>query len=285
MLKNGNEEMMDLWMDVFKPLETSNELLPAVVLTHGGSFHRGNPRETYVEGGMQTTSMSDYAKRLAAEGFVCFTIKYRLAGDNPVPSFDGYSEDDLDPKTWTNPAGLQQVNIIRERMDLESLTPDNTDALKNAIIAAAEDLRTAIRHIKKSSDEYNIDKNRIGIGGFSSGGVTSINVAYGMQEEVNAVFATSGFPGGFNIYKTLTNSSMKPEILLFMGEFDIPAVSQSLPPFLKHLNKTGLVYDFCWVPGFGHFYPGGAPSLSKDGLKESVEERILEFFNNTLNGN
>lgn len=284
-LNDGKEEMMDLWMDVYEPIETSYEPLPAVFLTHGGSFHRGNPRETYLEAGAQTTSMSNYAKRLAGEGFVCFTIKYRLAGENPVLSYDGYSDKDLDSKTWTSPAGLQQVNLIRQRMDLQSLTPDNAENLKNAILAASEDLRTAIRFVKNSSEKYNIDKNRIAIGGFSAGAVTSIGVAYGLHEEVAAVFTNSGFPGGFNIYKTLTSSSENPTILLFMGQYDLPAVSETLPPFLKHLEKTGVNYNFCWVPGFGHFYPGGATSLSSDGGKESVEERILDFLNSTLKNN
>jgi len=284
-LNDSKVEMLDLWMDVYEPAETSNDPLPAVILTHGGSFHRGNPRETYLEAGAQTTSMSNYAKRLAGEGFVCFTIKYRLAGENPVPSYEGYSDNDLDPKTWTSPAGLQQVNLIRQRMDLQSLTPDNADNLKNAILAAAEDLRTAIRFVKKSSKEYKIDKNRIAVGGFSAGAVTSISVAYGLHEEVAAVFINSGFPGGFNIYNTLTSSSKNPAILLFMGQYDLPAVSITLPPFLKHLEETGVNYKFCWVPGFGHFYPGGAVGLSNDGLKISVEERIIQFLNSTLKNN
>lgn len=279
---DGNEELMDLWMDVYEPINVTKKELPAVILTHGGSFHRGNPRETYLEAGAQTTSMSNYAKRLASEGFVCFTIRYRMAGDNPIPSYEGYTNEDLDPISWTNPAGLHQVNTIRKRMNLSALTQDSAEVLKNAILAASEDLRMAIKYIKKNQKLYNIDKNKIAIGGFSAGAVTSISVSFGLQEEVAAVFTNSGFPSGFDIYKMRNNESLKPSILLFMGQNDIPAVTEALPKFLEYLKTSNVDYEFCWVPGFGHFYPGGAISLSNDGLKESVEERILKFLTSQL---
>lgn len=283
-LKDGKETTKDLWMDVYYPVEKSNRPRPAVILTYGGSFHRGNPRVPYVGLGAQTTTMSQYAMRYAEEGYVCFTITYRVAPDNPVIGpYEGFTEDDLDASFFGSPAAVEQVNTIRGQMGLEELTSESApEILKDAVIAAAEDLRTAIRHVKKSSNKYNVDPKRIAIGGFSAGAVTSLNVAFGMQEEVAAVFSNSGSPWVFNMDKLLPNASDLPPALLFVSQNDYPVIMVSVGPFLKQLEANGVEYSFNWVPGFGHFYPSGATSLANDGTQMSVEQRTILFLKDKL---
>ena len=140
----------------------------------------------------------------------------------------------------------------------------------------------AIRHIKNSSDNYNIDPKKIAIGGFSAGAVNSINVAYGMKEEVAAVFANSGFPVVFKMGKLMTQSSNNPPILIFMAENDLPTVSSLLPPFVQFLDTLNVDYTFNWIPGYGHFYPSGATSLSDKGDKMSIEQRTIKFLKKNL---
>ena len=95
-LKDGKEAMKDLFMDVYYPIEESSDPRPAIILTYGGSFHRGNPRVPYVGIGSQSTTMSQYAMRYVEEGYVCFTISYRVAPDNPVIGpYEGIGEDEL----------------------------------------------------------------------------------------------------------------------------------------------------------------------------------------------
>ena len=256
-LRNGREDILQLTMDVYYPLESADSLRPAIILVYGGAHHRGNPRVKYVGFGSQTTSMSEYAMRFAEDGFVAFTIRYRVAPDNPVVEpYEGFTEDDLETDFLLDPAAISQANIIRGQMGLEPLTPDTSvPVLKSAIIAGAEDLRTAIRHVKRSSDEFKIDPDRIALMGFSAGAVTAINVAFGMQEGVAAVIANSGYPSVFNMERLVTDQSDVPPILMFMAQNDYAVVEMELPPFLEHLSNVGAEYYFSWIPSHGHFLP------------------------------
>ncbi|MBS2100505.1 dienelactone hydrolase family protein [Carboxylicivirga linearis] len=281
---NGKVAMKDLTMDVYYPKAESSEPRPAVILTYGGSFHRGNPRSPYTGFGGQTTSMSQYAMRYAAEGFVVFTINYRVAPDNPiVDEYSGYTEDDIDVSIFTNPAAVAQTNVIRQQMGLEPLTDENAEpVLKATVLAAAEDLRTAIHHVKAENKTYNINPDKIALGGFSAGAVTSINVAYGMQEDVSAVFINSGFVAGLKVANKIAASDSNPPIMMFMSDNDYPVVSMFTQPLIQIFKANNVEYHFNWVPGFGHFYPGGAVTLSDEGDKAPLIERTLGFLKEKL---
>jgi len=125
--QDGKEVTRDLWMDVYEPLEKSSHARPAVILTFGGSFHRGSPRHTFLEAGVQDTSMGDYGRKLAARGYVCFVIDYRLAPEHPKPDRQGYTEDMLDMDSLRNPLLIERVNKIRKIMDLEPIDDRATD--------------------------------------------------------------------------------------------------------------------------------------------------------------
>ena len=280
-LIDGKEADFELTMDVYYPLRQADSPRPAIILVYGGAHHRGNPRVRYVGFGSQTTSMSEYAMRFAEEGIVAFTIRYRVAPDNPVVGpYEGFAEDDLETDFLLDPAAISQANVIRSQMGLEPLTSaTSVPVLKSAIIAGAEDLRAAVRHVKRSSEGFNIDPNRIALMGFSAGAVTAINVAFGMQEEVAAVIANSGYPSVFNMEKLVTAESGVPPVLMFMAQNDYAVVEMELPPFIEHLSSIGAEYSFNWVPSHGHFYPSGTTSLGSDGSRMSVEARSIQFLN------
>ncbi|MDG3085500.1 alpha/beta hydrolase [Vibrio hannami] len=282
MAENENT-MMDLTMDVYSPVEMTDEPLPAIILTHGGSFHRGNPRIPYVGIGGQTTTMSQYAMRYAEEGYVVFTIKYRVAPDNPVIDMNEHYSNDLLLDFFQTPEAIHQGNVIRSQMGLELFTEDNVvEIMRNAVVAAAEDLRTALHHVKAENATYNIDPDLIALGGFSAGAVTSINVAYGMQEDVAAVIANSGYPSVFNMDKLIDEESELPPGLFFLAQNDYPVVDMELKPFIKKLSSLNADYSFNWIPSHGHFYPSGVTSLGSDGSQMSVEQRSIEFLNEVL---
>ncbi len=192
--REGNPVSRDLWMDVYQPVARSATPRPAIVLTFGGAFHRGSPRLTIHSGGAQDTSMGNYCRRFAARGYACFAIDYRLTPEAPVLSGVGYRKEWIDPESLL--PLLPQANHIRAGMNLPPLDldmPDQRASAVNGVIAAAEDLRAAILHIRGAAATYNIDPNRIAIGGFSAGGVTSWNVAHGMGVPVAG--ALSACPG------------------------------------------------------------------------------------------
>lgn len=281
--KNGSPISRDLWMDIYTPATTSSAPRPAVILTFGGAFHRGSPRLTFQSGGAQDTSMGNYCRRFAARGYTCFAIEYRLTPEGPVLSGEGYRQEWIKPESLL--PLLPQANHIRQGMNLPSIDlniPDQRETIVNGVIAAAEDLRKAVLHIRNSAGKYGIDPERIVLGGFSAGAVTSWNVAHGIGVPVAGVFLLSGSDAGFDVNKTVTASSKRPPILMFLGQYDLPGALTSVPVLLDHYKKTGVQHEFAWVPGFGHFYPAGAASLGGDAVSMSVEERIVMFLERVI---
>ena len=277
--QNGQPVSRDLWMDIYQPVTMSSSPRPAVILTFGGAFHRGSPRLTFQSGGAQDTSMGNYCRRFAARGYTCFAIEYRLTPEGPVLSGEGYQKEWIEPNSLL--PLLPQANHIRQSMDLPPIDFDIADQRKtivDGVIAAAEDLRKAVLHIRASASTYGIDPQRIVLGGFSAGAVTSWNVAHGIGVPVSGVFLLSGSDAGFDVNKTVTASSGRPPVLMFMAQYDLPGALTSVPALIAHYRKTGVPYEFAWVPGFGHFYPAGAASLGADAVSMSVEERIAGFL-------
>ncbi|NEN88292.1 MAG: alpha/beta hydrolase fold domain-containing protein [Okeania sp. SIO3H1] len=277
--REGESILRDLWMDVYEPLAKKKKNRPATIFTYGGSFHRGSPRTTFDEGGAQDTSAGDYCRKFAMQGYVCFAIDYRLIPENPVPSGDGYTEDDIDmTKVGLT---LPGVNKIRASMDLEPLDIDDPKDLKlmtDGVLSAAEDLRTALRHIRKSARIYNIDPDSIVLGGFSAGAITSLNVAHGMHEPVAGLFMLSGSILGLDILKMVSPASASPPILMLQSQMDLEPSIISTPMLMERYQEVGVPYAFAWVPASGHYYTSGASSLAGDGSRLSIEQRIVQFI-------
>ncbi|WP_406645007.1 hypothetical protein QEZ52_13995 [Aliisedimentitalea scapharcae] len=104
-------------------------------------------------------------------------------------SGEGYQDDWIDANSLL--PLLPQANHIRQTMNLPPIDfdiPEQRKAIVDGVIAAAEDLRLAVLHIRDFAARYEIDPERIVLGGFSAGAVTSWNVAHGMGVPVSGVF-------------------------------------------------------------------------------------------------
>jgi len=283
-VKDGKEVSRDLWMDVYEPIDEVQKARSAIIMTFGGSFHRGGPRFTFEVDGVQDTSMGDYCQKFAQRGYVCFAIDYRLAPENPVLSMSGYSEADLDMKSFN--FIFPQMSEVRNSQGLKSLdvgNPKDVKFVRDVVLSAAEDLRKAVEFVRESAKQYHINPDRIVLGGFSAGAVTTWNVGHGMRAPVAGIFTLSGANIGFDITKSLTANN--PPSLMFLGQNDLEQAHEAMQLMLQKYEEVGAEYTFSWVPGFGHFYPAGATSLSGDASKMSVEARILEFLGKTVGEN
>ncbi len=282
--RDGSEVTRKLWMDVYQPDGEASPPRPAVIMTFGGAFHRGSPRATTQSGGATDTSMADYCRSFAASGYTCFAIDYRLTTEGPVLTGDGYDPDTINPESLLTL--LPQINHIRSSVigvdTVDFNVPEQRAIIVNGVIGAAEDLRMAVEFIRGSSTDFNIDPDRIVLGGFSAGAVTSWNVAHGMGAPVAGVFLLSGADSGFDIKKTVTPTSGRPPILMIMGQNDLADGLANLPSLLAHYEENGVEHSFAWVPAFGHFYPAGSTSLGADGSKMPVQARITEFLSGTI---
>lgn len=279
--RDGANVARDLWMDVWQPTGGDAGVRPTVIFTHGGSWHLGSPRFTYDVGGAQTTSPADYCRTYASRGFNCFAIEYRLTQENPVPSGEGYSEDQLDPDAIR--FVIERVNHVRIANNLPPLDPGKADdqtTMMNGIRAATEDLNTALNFILDNADRYSVDPDRIVLQGFSAGAVTSVHVAYALKAPVAAVIANSGGPVGFDITGTVSAGS--PPLLLFVGQHDLEGAIELAPAVRDIFERAGTPFEFAWVPGAGHFYSASATSLGSDVLRLSIEDRVSRFLDRTL---
>jgi dienelactone hydrolase len=268
-------------MDVVQPKTPLAEENPVVVMTFGGNFIRGGRNDVYSIAGAQTTTMRDYCRHFAEVGYTCVAIDYRLSGEEPVPSNIGYSDDILIEEQFQLKDLHQRHNMIRELNGLEPLAYDSP-VLRNTIISAAEDLYKAIAHLQDNADDYNIDPNRIAIGGFSAGAMTSFNVAYGMNAPVKAVIANSSMGLGFDVDKASINSENLPPAMLSMGQYDLDPLIQMAQHNIPAFEKLGIEIESHWVPGFGHFYPAGAITLGSDVSRQPLLERMITFLNKNL---
>jgi acetyl esterase/lipase len=152
----------NLSLRLFEPPESATEgLRPAIVVIHGGSFRGGSRNDDYVV---------DMAEHLARLGYTAASIDYRLVG------------------------------AASDALTFPCTTVACHEVLADSTLAAAHDARTAVRWLRANSVSLQIDPQRIGAWGASSGGmVVAAMLAYpdegdgsGISSELTAGVSVAG---------------------------------------------------------------------------------------------
>ena len=279
----ANPRARDLKMDVYRPLTDGRPLAarPAVIMMFGGAFHRGSKGNArFEEDGTSDSAMGDWCQVFAAAGYVCLSIEYRLMPEDPaLPK--GLDPAALFPKAMAkDPASTARIDVVRARMGLPPLDDTTREQLWNTVFAASEDLATAIAYARAHAGQLGLDPDRIAVGGFSAGGLSAVNVAYGANAPVKAVISLSGGIGGYDLRKT-AKAGMPPGLFI-EGQNDLEGVQLGTRAVLGALRAAGIRAESAWMPGFGHFYPMGAPSLGSDMTKQTLKTRVLRFLDQSL---
>jgi dienelactone hydrolase len=275
--------LRDLKLDVHRPLVDGKPLggRPAIVLVFGGAFHRGSKGTMrFEEDGASDSPMGDYCRAFAAAGYVCLSIEYRLVPEDPaLPA--GLDPSVLVPKAMlADPVMTARIDVVRGRMGLPALDDRSRVQVWNTVFAAAEDLARAVGFARASAERLGIDPARIAVGGFSAGGLTAVNAAYGLGVPVQAVLSLSGGVGGFDLRKT-ARAGMPPGLFV-LGQNDLEGMQIGTRILLGTLAAAGVEVESAWMPGFGHFYPMGATSLGGDMTRLTLQTRALRFLDRTL---
>ena len=280
---DGVEIERDLMLDVYTPTEAKGDTArPAVILVHGGAYHRGGRRQPpFRENGAVHSRMEDYARLLAPLGYVCFVIEYRLAPEFPLPVSDPGSGNLLPLDRVVTPAGLARTNFARQAMGLPELADDEKIAVWNAAMAGAEDTAKAVEFVRANAAEFGVDSNKIALGGHSAGGGNVLNAAFGLKAPVAAVFPLSPPASIFDTTKVMVSDDLPPTLLV-ISQYDLEAILESAPKTIAQLRAGGSDAQLVWVPGFPHFYPTGAVTLGDDGTRMSVGERVIQFLDTHL---
>lgn len=162
----------DLLLDVYRPVADGKPLAnrPAVIMAFGGAFHRGSKgEERFTEDGAQDSSMADYCRRFARDGYVCFSIDYRLTQEDPGLA-KPVDEKKLVPKSANlSPAATARIELVRQRMGLPPLDEATRDQYWRSILAAAEDMATATEFVRSNRGKFGVDADRISLGGGGRG--------------------------------------------------------------------------------------------------------------------
>lgn len=280
---NAKPRPRDLKLDVYRPVMNGKPLTarPAVVLAFGGAFLRGSKGTMrFEEDGASDSSMGDWCQALAAAGYVCLSIEYRLMPEDPaLPA--GLDPAILMPKAMLkDPVATARIDVIRGRMGLPLLDDTSREQLWNTVFAAAHDLGTAVSYARSHAAELGIDPERIAVGGFSAGGASAVNLAYGFGAPIKAVVSFSGGMGGFNLAKSA--KAGMPPALVITGQNDLEGVQLGNRGVQAILGAASIKTESAWMPGFGHFYPMGAPSLGSDMTKLTLKARVLRFLERNL---
>lgn len=273
----------DLKMDVYRPLAQGKPLAgrPWVVMAFGGAYHRGSKgTDRFEEDGASDSAMGEYCRAFAAAGYVCLSIEYRLVPDDPALP-QGLDPALLFPKAaLRDPVMTGRIDVVRGRMGLPKLDDQSREALWNTVFAASQDLMSAVGYARAHADQLGIDPRRVAIGGFSAGGLAAVNAAYGMGADVKAVISLSGGIGGFDMAKS-TRAGMPPGLFI-MGQNDLEGIQLGTRMLLGALGAKAIAAETAWMPGFGHFYPMGAPSLGNDMTKLTLKSRLVRFLDRTI---
>ena len=279
----GVEIERNLMLDVYTPAEPKGDAArPAVVLVHGGAYHRGGRRQPpYREEGAVHSSMEDYARLFAPLGYVCFVIEYRLAPELPRPVSEPGSGNLLPLDEVVTPAGLARTNFARRAMGLPELSNDERIVVWNAAMAGAEDTAKAVEFVRANAARFGVDPNKIALGGHSAGGGNVLNAAFGLKAPVAAVFPLSAPAPIFDSAKVMARDDLPPTLLV-ISQYDLEVILESAPKTIAQLRTGGGDAQLVWVPGFPHFYPTGAVTLGDDGTRMSVGERVIQFLNTRL---
>ncbi len=199
-----------LLLDLYEPAGSAGPALrPAVILLHGGGWVSGSRQ--------MPPYMADLCRDLAARGYVCASIEYRLQRDDP-PGTD------------------------------ETL-------LGRTIEASVVDAENAVRWMVANSGRHRVDPGRIAIGGSSAGSGTALLLTYGNRGRGLPIRAALDFWGGLPDGRTSWIERGEPPLLIVHGTADeiTPfAVAEALAARAK---EVGVSHELVPVPDGRHNPP------------------------------
>ena len=217
---------------VYEP-ETANGV--AVILVPGGSYHVLNVEH---EG-------SKIAQHLNKKGITVFLFKYRLA------------------QSFTNDPWEE---MMEARKDSEKLR----EKMKQPRMMAIADLNRAISMVRKHASDYKVDKDKIGIMGFSAGGFLVANVAYNFIPDARPDFIAPIYSVITSIEKRTVQTDAPPLFIAAATDDALAPVSNSVELYndwIKAKKSAEL-----------HLYAKGGHGLRGSPVATTWIDRFVEWL-------
>lgn len=252
-----------LRLDAWLPAEPGPPR-PALVLAFGGAFHRGSKEDDAFPAANATggnTAIAEYCRRFAALGFACFSIRYRLAGDDPAPS---------PTPVLTRPESvpLGRIAAVREIM---GLPPATALEMARVMEAGIDDMVAAVAMVRARAAEFGVDPARVVLGGWSAGARCALYAAYAEGVACSGVIALSGAMQAEDVAHYLVPGRPHPPLLLLVAERDLDYVAAWAPPTVAAFQAAGAEARLLRIQDADHWYQ--AEAATADG--PSVQEAML----------
>jgi acetyl esterase/lipase len=269
-----------LTLDIYRPRNAdANTLKPALILSHGGAYHRGSKtHDDFEQDGHHTTPVTEYCKIFAARGYVCFSVGYRLTQELAAPQAE--------------PIKRNRQKISRGRIDhvreIMGLAPATDAELLNGIEGAFVDVANAFKFVQSHAGQWGIDPQRIAVGGFSAGAFASIYASFALGINAAAIISLSG---GIDIEDAdyyVHGGRGQPPLLMFSSEFDLPGIHDRTMNMADKAQAKGIGIRRYFVPQKPHFYDRHSVALlaqnNLDGAieKTTVGMALIDFLEQTL---
>ena len=247
----------DLLLDLYVPdVDLSGKSVPAMVIIHGGGFTGGSRNQA---------PLVDYAERFAAQGYIAISIDYRVAPQIP----------ELSP----------QFALLYSQLITAEEGAESRQGL--GMFSAMEDSLKAIAWLENFAQLRGVEISDLGLLGGSAGAVTSLNIAYGLNDygiDVPEFKVVVNHWGNLLI----DQESSKPSItadeaaLISVHGTEDPTVPYSGSVEIHtRADEIGLTAELITSEGAGHGFNQNRlwNSESFEGSGYTKGERILNFVN------
>lgn len=194
-----------LSLDLYEPEDDAARKRPAMIAIHGGGFLFGDKSE-----------MTNLCREMAARGYVCASINYRLVPDDPP----GKAEDQY----------------------------------TRTVMAAVADADHAAHWIEENAAKYHVDAGRLFIGGSSAGAVVSMLYAYSPDIKAPRVRAVADFWGTMGSRITWIKRGDAPLFIVHGTEDDTITV-KAARQIDARARQVGLPHETFIIEGMGHSIP------------------------------
>ncbi|MEX2113531.1 MAG: alpha/beta hydrolase [Pirellulales bacterium] len=248
---NGGGGSLNLLLDLYQPTDVGQGALPAaspgIVFIHGGAWQIGSKTDSYAV---------DFGNFWASRGYVVASINYRLLGHD-VPETHG-------------PADLMDLSFVPTAAQGGFDLPQPQSAW--TINAGIEDAAKAVGWMRDNAALYNIDPQRIGIGGASAGAINALAHAYNNPSPHEAAQVVISYVGALAGAESLIGAGEVPAFVV-NGALDplIPVAAANA--LVAQMNAAGVAHEFYLQPGVGHTVDYG---LIFDGLP--LAQHHIEFL-------
>ena len=209
----------------------------SVIIAPGGAF---------LTLSFDTEGMEE-AKYLAARGITCFVLTYRV---DPTPK---------------DVAGL--IKAIADRISHAPPNMTHGEIVSPAETLAQTDGLRAITYVRAHAGEYSIDPNKIGLIGFSAGGMTAMNVATAYEAKSRPDFVGVIYGA---MPKRAVPKDAPPAFIAVAA--DDPLLAHASVPIFDAWQQAGKSAEL-------HIYSHGSHGFGMRKVGTSADHWIDDFYN------